>query len=94
MQHRSGSLGEEEGGLGFGEEVSCVLVEEEVASLGILKDDVHGALLRDGVPEGNHMRVMGLGVQPNLTLHQFQLHLGRHCVQVDLGDLGRTTLTA
>ena len=74
--HRPGCLGKEEGSFWLAEDLLCVLVEKQVALLGIFQHNVHVAFLRNCVPEGYDMGVLNSRVKPNLPFDQFQLNIG------------------
>ena len=92
--HRPGRLREEEGRLGLAEDLLGVLVEKEVALLGVFQHDVHVAFLRNGVPEGDDMGVLNSRVKANLPFNQFQLDIGGDVGQVDLPRGSNTILMA
>lgn len=91
---RAGRLREEEAGLGLGEDLLAVLVEEEVAVLGVLEHHVDAALLAEGVPERSAVRVAQLRVDADFPLDELELGLGGHVGEVDLRGCLVTTLMA
>ncbi len=52
------SLSEEESGFRFAKSLFCVLVEEEVALLCILKDHVDVVIFAESIPEGDGVWVV------------------------------------
>ena len=88
------SLYQEFKGLGLAEDIFGVLVGEEVALLGILHNHIDGVSFEDSVPQFDDVRVVEGGVQPYLSLYEFDLGLGGHVAEVDLGGMRITTLRA
>lgn len=62
--------------------------------LGILHNHIDGVSFEEGVPQFDDMGVVKGGVQPYLSLDEFDLCLGGHVAKVDLDGVGITTLRA
>ena len=62
--------------------------------LGILHNHIDGVSFEDSVPQFDDVRVVEGGVQPYLSLYEFDLGLGGHVAEVDLGGMRITTLRA
>ena len=81
-------------GLGLGESLLLVLVVKQSAVLGQFHDHVDGIILYESVPKFDDVRVVDTGVQIDLPLEQKQLAFTAIFAQIDLNNIGTTTLTA
>lgn len=79
---------------GFGKAGFGILVSKQVASISVLHNHVDPLIFNQGIPQSDHLRMLQLGMQANLTLDQLHLAFRRNLCEVDLHEKMITILMA